>query len=180
MVVHDVWLTNTHDSDELETIKEQNANLQICVLHLQEEINENQGKIRKVRDVSTSHVLCKCGCCVTYHWKRWSSYIPSCWKRWLHVSMPMVQGVQENQDYSIEHHVQKKKNMICSRWVIIEGVWRVYLWYESNLAEANSQCTCTITKRTTAYRIWVVRPCTTQSSWNVQSLLSIHTFLLAW
>ncbi|KAJ8660023.1 hypothetical protein O0I10_004250 [Lichtheimia ornata] len=37
--------------DELETIKEQNANLQICVLHLQEEINENQGKIRKVRDM---------------------------------------------------------------------------------------------------------------------------------
>jgi hypothetical protein len=34
-------------------IKEQNASLQIHVLHLQEEINETQGKIRKVRDVST-------------------------------------------------------------------------------------------------------------------------------
>ncbi|KAI8142799.1 hypothetical protein BJV82DRAFT_516191 [Fennellomyces sp. T-0311] len=36
---------------ELETIKEQNASLQIHVLHLQEEINESQGKIRKVRDM---------------------------------------------------------------------------------------------------------------------------------
>lgn len=34
-------------------IKEQNASLQIHVLHLQEEINETQGKIRKVRDVSS-------------------------------------------------------------------------------------------------------------------------------
>lgn len=32
-------------------IKEQNASLQIHVLHLQEEINETQGKIRKVRDM---------------------------------------------------------------------------------------------------------------------------------
>lgn len=43
-----------HDvhSGDLEVIKEQNASLQIHVLHLQEEINETQGKIRKVRDVS--------------------------------------------------------------------------------------------------------------------------------
>lgn len=39
-------------SGDLEVIKEQNASLQIHVLHLQEEINETQGKIRKVRDVS--------------------------------------------------------------------------------------------------------------------------------
>ncbi|KAI9248467.1 hypothetical protein EDC94DRAFT_637357 [Helicostylum pulchrum] len=36
---------------DLEVIKEQNASLQIHVLHLQEEINETQGKIRKVRDM---------------------------------------------------------------------------------------------------------------------------------
>ncbi|KAI8993526.1 hypothetical protein BDB01DRAFT_703015, partial [Pilobolus umbonatus] len=36
---------------DLEVIKEQNANLQIHVLHLQEEINETQGKIRKIRDM---------------------------------------------------------------------------------------------------------------------------------
>ncbi|KAI7866471.1 hypothetical protein BDF14DRAFT_1728222 [Spinellus fusiger] len=36
---------------DLEIIKEENANLQIHVLHLQEEINETQGKIRKVRDM---------------------------------------------------------------------------------------------------------------------------------
>ncbi|ORE20174.1 hypothetical protein BCV71DRAFT_176191 [Rhizopus microsporus] len=36
---------------ELEVVKEQNASLQIQVLHLQEEINETQGKIRKVRDM---------------------------------------------------------------------------------------------------------------------------------
>ncbi|KAI8881855.1 hypothetical protein K501DRAFT_295580 [Backusella circina FSU 941] len=36
---------------DLEIIKEQNASLQINVLHLQEEINECQGKIRKVRDM---------------------------------------------------------------------------------------------------------------------------------
>ncbi|KAI8377115.1 hypothetical protein EDC96DRAFT_435613 [Choanephora cucurbitarum] len=36
---------------DLEIIKEQNASLQIHVLHLQEEINETQGKIRKVRDM---------------------------------------------------------------------------------------------------------------------------------
>lgn len=38
-------------SRDLEVIKEQNASLQIHVLHLQEEINETQGKIRKVRDM---------------------------------------------------------------------------------------------------------------------------------
>ncbi|KAI9317578.1 HOOK protein-domain-containing protein [Dichotomocladium elegans] len=37
--------------EDLEKIKEQNANLQICVLHLQEEINESQSKIRKARDM---------------------------------------------------------------------------------------------------------------------------------
>ncbi|KAI8359944.1 hypothetical protein BD560DRAFT_334725 [Blakeslea trispora] len=36
---------------DLEVIKQQNASLQIHVLHLQEEINETQGKIRKVRDM---------------------------------------------------------------------------------------------------------------------------------
>ncbi|KAL0088415.1 hypothetical protein F4703DRAFT_1734397 [Phycomyces blakesleeanus] len=36
---------------DLEIIKQENANLQIHVLHLQEEINETQGKIRKVRDM---------------------------------------------------------------------------------------------------------------------------------
>ncbi|KAI9315236.1 hypothetical protein BX666DRAFT_2019891 [Dichotomocladium elegans] len=36
---------------DLDLIKEQNANLQICVLHLQESINESQSKIRKVRDI---------------------------------------------------------------------------------------------------------------------------------
>ncbi|KAI8639352.1 hypothetical protein BD408DRAFT_350074 [Parasitella parasitica] len=36
---------------DLEVIKEQNASLQIHVLHLQEEINETQGRIRKVRDM---------------------------------------------------------------------------------------------------------------------------------
>lgn len=41
-----------YSSQELEVVKEQNASLQIQVLHLQEEINETQGKIRKVRDVS--------------------------------------------------------------------------------------------------------------------------------
>jgi hypothetical protein len=38
-------------SGDLEVIKEQNANLQIHVLHLQEEINVTQGKIKKIRDV---------------------------------------------------------------------------------------------------------------------------------
>lgn len=38
-------------SEELETIKEQNTSLQICVLNLQEEINESQSRIRKVRDL---------------------------------------------------------------------------------------------------------------------------------
>ncbi|ORX58691.1 hypothetical protein DM01DRAFT_1301309 [Hesseltinella vesiculosa] len=37
--------------DDLEVIKQQNANLQIHVLHLHEEINETQGKTRKVRDM---------------------------------------------------------------------------------------------------------------------------------
>ncbi|KAI8343318.1 HOOK protein-domain-containing protein [Chlamydoabsidia padenii] len=37
--------------DDLEVIKEQNASLQIHVLHLHEEINETQGKTRKVRDM---------------------------------------------------------------------------------------------------------------------------------
>ncbi|EIE88163.1 hypothetical protein RO3G_12874 [Rhizopus delemar RA 99-880] len=36
---------------EFEVIKEQNANLQIEVLHLQEEINVTQGKIRKVKNM---------------------------------------------------------------------------------------------------------------------------------
>ncbi|KAI7903326.1 uncharacterized protein BX663DRAFT_434111 [Cokeromyces recurvatus] len=36
---------------DLEIIKEQNASLQIHVLHLQEEINDTQGKIRKIRDM---------------------------------------------------------------------------------------------------------------------------------
>ncbi|KAI8371401.1 uncharacterized protein BYT42DRAFT_66565 [Radiomyces spectabilis] len=36
---------------DLEIIKEQNASLQIHVLHLQEEINETQGKTRKIRDM---------------------------------------------------------------------------------------------------------------------------------
>ncbi|ORZ17098.1 hypothetical protein BCR42DRAFT_326316 [Absidia repens] len=36
---------------DLEVIKEQNASLQINVLHLHEEINEIQGKTRKVRDM---------------------------------------------------------------------------------------------------------------------------------
>lgn len=40
-------------SQELGVIKEQNASLQIEVLHLQEEINVTQGKIRKVRNVSS-------------------------------------------------------------------------------------------------------------------------------
>ncbi|SAM07830.1 hypothetical protein [Absidia glauca] len=38
-------------NDDLEVIKEQNASLQIHVLHLHEEINETQGKTRKVRDM---------------------------------------------------------------------------------------------------------------------------------
>lgn len=46
-------------SGDLEVIKEQNASLQIHVLHLQEEINETQGKIRKVRDVSYLLLLSK-------------------------------------------------------------------------------------------------------------------------
>ncbi|EPB89174.1 hypothetical protein HMPREF1544_04041 [Mucor circinelloides 1006PhL] len=51
-------INNSGDEDrpglsdgDLEVIKEQNASLQIHVLHLQEEINETQGKIRKVRDM---------------------------------------------------------------------------------------------------------------------------------
>ncbi|KAG1242398.1 hypothetical protein G6F68_016206 [Rhizopus microsporus] len=36
---------------ELEVIKEQNASLQIEVLHLQEEVNVTQGKIRKVKNM---------------------------------------------------------------------------------------------------------------------------------
>lgn len=45
-------LTNPLCSQELEVIKEQNASLQIEVLHLQEEVNVTQGKIRKVKNVS--------------------------------------------------------------------------------------------------------------------------------
>lgn len=45
------------NSKDLEVIKEQNASLQIHVLHLQEEINESQGKIRKVRDVSSINYM---------------------------------------------------------------------------------------------------------------------------
>ncbi|CAO3636083.1 unnamed protein product [Cunninghamella echinulata] len=37
--------------EDLEVIKKQNASLQIHVLHLHEEINETQGKIRKIRDM---------------------------------------------------------------------------------------------------------------------------------
>ncbi|KAG0182026.1 hypothetical protein DFQ29_006144 [Apophysomyces sp. BC1021] len=48
----DVSLIRPGLSDQdLEVIKEQNASLQIHVLHLQEEINETQGKIRKARDM---------------------------------------------------------------------------------------------------------------------------------
>ncbi|KAF7728213.1 hypothetical protein EC973_006494 [Apophysomyces ossiformis] len=48
----DVSLSRPGLSDQdLEIIKEQNASLQIHVLHLQEEINETQGKIRKARDM---------------------------------------------------------------------------------------------------------------------------------
>lgn len=50
--------TYTSSSKDLEVIKEQNASLQIHVLHLQEEINESQGKIRKVRDVSRHILVC--------------------------------------------------------------------------------------------------------------------------
>lgn len=47
-------------SDDLEVIKEQNASLQIHVLHLHEEINETQGKTRKVRDVSRMDTNQRC------------------------------------------------------------------------------------------------------------------------
>jgi hypothetical protein len=38
-------------SQELENLKERNATLQIQVLHLQEELNETQSKIRKAREM---------------------------------------------------------------------------------------------------------------------------------
>lgn len=51
IVLHIKLTAFDFSSRDLEVIKEQNASLQIHVLHLQEEINETQGKIRKVRDM---------------------------------------------------------------------------------------------------------------------------------
>jgi hypothetical protein len=47
LTFHFLWFY----SQELESLKERNATLQIQVLHLQEELNETQSKIRKAREM---------------------------------------------------------------------------------------------------------------------------------